>query len=240
MVDNEVIRMINGSTLYGLNHETSDEDYVVIFMEPPEVVFSNRKIHSVNLEPEVDGVGYSLRHFVQLALDGNPSVLTVLHAPIERAKAVTWFPVWKIFALKGGFTSMRAAPRFLGYMNNQRERLGGTRTGHIPNRPELVEKYGYDTKYAMQALRLGMQGVEYFSTGTISSPMETNLIELLKDVRFGKYSYEQVMSLVLETEEALIEAIAKNALPPEPDEKMIYTYVRELHEDWWSKGEHHG
>jgi hypothetical protein len=34
------------------------------------------------------------------------------------------------------------------------------------NRAELVEQFGYDTKYAIHTLRLGHQGVEFLETGT--------------------------------------------------------------------------
>jgi hypothetical protein len=39
------------------------------------------------------------------------------------------------------------------------------------NRPELVAVHGYDTKYAMHALRLGLQGVELLSSGKITFPV---------------------------------------------------------------------
>jgi hypothetical protein len=34
----------------------------------------------------------------------------------------------------------------------------------------LVAEHGYDTKYAMHALRLGAQGVELLTTGRIALP----------------------------------------------------------------------
>jgi uncharacterized protein len=37
--------------------------------------------------------------------------------------------------------------------------------GAHTNRPELVAVHGYDTKYAMHALRLGLQGIELLTTG---------------------------------------------------------------------------
>ena len=38
--------------------------------------------------------------------------------------------------------------------------------GAHTNRPELVAAHGYDTKYAMHALRLGLQGIELLTTGS--------------------------------------------------------------------------
>ena len=43
-------------------------------------------------------------------------------------------------------------------MNNQRERLGGTRGQVRVNRPELIAAHGWDVKYGMHALHLAHQG----------------------------------------------------------------------------------
>lgn len=68
--------------------------------------------------------------------------------------------------------SQRAVHRFMGYMRAQRERLdGGGRRGRVPNRPELVERYGYDVKYASHALRLAYQGLEIARDGRLTLPM---------------------------------------------------------------------
>lgn len=150
---NRIIKILNGSRLYGTFNEDSDYDYIGVFVEPAEYVFSDRKIETAPLhnrgsqektEPgDLDGQQYSLRHFLKLALDGNPSILTAFFAgpefwdeSDEAGKA--------LMALAPEVVSMKAAPRFKGYMKNQLDRLTGVRTGHIPNRPELVEKYGFD------------------------------------------------------------------------------------------------
>jgi len=42
--------------------------------------------------------------------------------------------------------------------------------GAHTNRPGLVAIHGYDTKYAMHALRLGLQGIELRTTCRITLP----------------------------------------------------------------------
>lgn len=84
----EIIRIVNGSRLYGTFQEDSDHDYIAIYVEPAEIVFSDRKIETSllhdrnpeerNVDGGIDGIAYSLRHFIKLALDGNPSILTAL------------------------------------------------------------------------------------------------------------------------------------------------------------------
>jgi hypothetical protein len=68
--------------------------------------------------------------------------------------------------------SQRAVHRFLGYLNGQRERLlGHGRRSRVPNRPELVARYGYGVKYASDALRLAYQGLEIVRDGRLTLPM---------------------------------------------------------------------
>lgn len=50
-------------------------------------------------------------------------------------------------------------------------RSHGRGSGAQTNRPELVAEHGYDTKFAMHALRLGAQGVELLTTGRITLPV---------------------------------------------------------------------
>ena len=55
------------------------------------------------------------------------------------------------------------------------------------NRPELVAVHGYDTKYAMHALRLGIQGVELLRSGriTLSRPRTIPQLPALGAARRG-------------------------------------------------------
>lgn len=178
---NRIIKILSGSRLYGTFNEDSDYDYIGVFVEPAEYVFSDRKIETAPLHNrgsqektaagDQDGQQYSLRHFLKLALDGNPSILTAFFAGPE---------FWDESDLAGKalmelaplVVSMKAAPRFKGYMKNQLDRLTGIRTGHIPNRPELVEKYGYDC-YSDDTEFLTFNGWKYYDEITIDDQLAT-------------------------------------------------------------------
>ena len=53
-------------------------------------------------------------------------------------------------------------------MQRQRERMIGTRGQMNVTRPELISKYGYDTKYAGHLVRLGYQGIEVMLSGGLT------------------------------------------------------------------------
>jgi hypothetical protein len=47
--------------------------------------------------------------------------------------------------------------------------------GRDVTRPELVEKHGYDTKFAAHMVRLGYQGVELLETGRFTLPLPASV-----------------------------------------------------------------
>lgn len=241
----EIIRIVNGSKLYGTNVDTSDDDFMAVFLEPMESVYMRAKMETVQLRDkpvgvrseagDVDCTAYSLRHFAKLAAAGNPSVLTLLSAPDSavvretEAGAALRSPVMQQL-----FASKLAAPRFKGYMLRQKERMLGERGGHMPKRPELVEKYGFDTKYANHVLRLGIQGCEFLRSGYMTLPMSEDDVNLLLRVRGGEYSFEKTVELIEAVEADLERATRSCQLPDEPDYAAISRFLREFHEELWS------
>jgi len=133
---------------------------------------------------DIDLVVYSLRKWAKLALQGNPTVLIPLFAPVTRTSAHGQ----SLRDMASAFASKEAGKRFIGYLRGQRERLLGQRGQKDVNRPELIEKYGFDTKYCMHMLRLGIQGVEFLTTGKITLPMREPFRSQLLEVRLGKVS----------------------------------------------------
>lgn len=91
-----------------------------------------------------------------------------------------------------GFLSRQAVERFLGYMQSQRERMLGQSKRNVPNRPELIEKYGWDVKYGSHALRLAYQGLEIASTGNLSLPLPDRERERVLSVKRGEVPRDEV------------------------------------------------
>ena len=119
---------------------------------------------------DLDLTIYSLRKWARLALQGNPTVLLLLYLPDE-AIVIRTTAGDRLRGLASAFASKHAGKRFLGYLEAQLQRLVGERGQRDVNRFELVEEFGYDTKYAMHMLRLGHQGVEFLESGRLFLPM---------------------------------------------------------------------
>lgn len=246
-----ILRSVVGSTLLGLTSAdgSSDVDEMGIVIEPIELalptegqpfeqfVYRTAEARTGNTaassEPgDIDLTLYSLRKYIRLALNGNPTILLLLFAPDgPLTRYDSRGSQLKDFA--SDIISRRAGKAFLGYLHAQRQRLLGERgnAGHGRPRSQLIEKFGFDTKYAMHMVRLGLQGLELMSTGSLTLPMdEEHRIELSR-IRNGEMSLQDILTLTGDIETDLKDLVNTTFLPPEPTvgpvtEWMQLTYFR--------------
>lgn len=255
-----ILRTQVGSGVHGTAVSGQDDrDEMGICLEPAEFVtglarvprgtdedgwipFEQYERHTVWDEPgglanrsgagDLDVVIYSARKWCRLALDGNPTVLLVLFVPDEE---VLWRtePGAELVDNAHRFVSKRAGARFLGYLQSQKAAMTGEVGAHT-NRPELVAVHGYDTKYAMHALRLGMQGVELLTTGRISLPVPEPDRSYLRSIRRGEVELAEVVEAVERAEQRLIELADTSTVPDEPDRSWVDDWLHRSHLAYWA------
>jgi uncharacterized protein len=241
----EILRTVVGSGVHGIAIEgTDDHDEMGVFIEPPEHVLGLReplKHYVFRTQPEgarsgpgdTDLTIYSLRKYLRLATKGNPTALLPLYAPAESLLVVT--PLGEeLRALAPAMLSQRAVHRFLGYMNSQRERLVGNKG--LPNRPELVARYGYDVKYASHALRLAYQGLELMRDGRLTLPMPERERERVLRVKRGDVpemadALDEIARVQAQIEDHL--ATGSSPLPAEPELPVISEWAVGAHRRHW-------
>lgn len=229
-----------GSEAHGLALPgKEDHDEMGVFIPPPEYVLGLKQLEHVVKRDRPEGVRsqpgdtdlvlYNLRKFCGLALKGNPSILTLLFVEPDESTYLGRELILK----RDMFASKRAIRAFLGFMTQQKERLEGSRGQMNVNRPELVEAYGFDTKYAMHVLRLGYQGVEYASTGHLTLPMSPTYRDLLLDVRRGEVQLPTVLAETGHLEKQLENLLKTSLLPDEPDYDKANSWLCTWHEEFW-------
>lgn len=235
---NEILRGLVGSTAHGLNIEGQDDrDEMGVFIEPPENVCGltscDHYIYRTQPEGVRSGPGdldltlYSLRKFVGLATKGNPSVIVLLWLP----EYITITPAGhELVRMREAFVTKEAGARFLGYLTSQKMGLLGKRAKTV-QRPELVERYGYDTKFAMHALRLGLEGIDYLTEGRLTLPVREPNRSVLRGVRTGQYSFAEVVKLIEGAEARLCELV--NVCAFEADCDRIDAFMVEAHQQHW-------
>ncbi|WP_159945427.1 MULTISPECIES: DNA polymerase beta superfamily protein [unclassified Nocardiopsis] len=236
-----VLRCRVGSEVHGVTvDQQQDRDEMGICVEPPEYVIGLRAFeqyvyrsqpdHTRSGPGDLDLTVYSLRKWMRLALDGNPTVLLPLFVP--ESQVVTITPVGRdLRANAHRLLSRRAGLRFLGYLRAQRDRMEGLRGGKHTNRPELVDVHGFDTKFAYHMVRLGVQGVELLETGHLTLPMPEPDRTWLRELRRGEHSRTEALERAGDLEQRLAGLCATSDLPGEPDtawadEWLVRTYQR--------------
>lgn len=132
------------------------------------------------------------------------------------------------------FVSRLAADRFLGYLAAQRDAMTG-RSGAHTNRPELVARHGYDTKFAMHALRLGVQGIELLSTGRITLPIPEPDREYLRSIRRGEVPLAEVVASVDDAEHRLLRLRASSTVPAMPDREWVNAWLHRSYLAHWNR-----
>lgn len=240
-----------GSTLYGVQSAdgVDDLDLVSIVVERPEYVTGLKRWESHVWRTAADGerssagdidhTYHSLRKFVRLACKGNPSILIALFAPEKKLHLSTPLGL-SLQSLAPSIVSRKAIPRYRGYMRSQALRLlgekgvgRGARTGA---RPELVEKYGYDTKFAMHMVRLGLQARELSDTGRLRLPMRGIDRSVCKRVRHGDWTVDEALNFAfhLDAELAEIESGEReSALPEKTDYGAVNDWLHAAYSEVW-------
>jgi hypothetical protein len=257
-----ILRVQVGSGVHGTAVSGQDDrDEMGLCLEPPEFVtglarvpngvgglgpsvrFEQYERHTAWDRPgglanrsgagDLDVIIYSARKWARLALAGNPTVLLVLFVPDDEV----------VFRNQAGaeltsnshrFVSRLAASRFLGYLRAQKSAITGAPGAHT-NRPELVAVHGYDTKYAMHALRLGLQGVELLTTGRITLPVPEPHTGYLRAIRHGQVPLSEVIGAVTAAEAELARLRDANSVPAEPDRKWVDKWLHRSYLDYWDR-----
>lgn len=183
---------------------------------------------------DLDVVVYSARKWARLALAGNPTVLLPLFVPDDEVVVRTPAGA-ELVANAHRFVSRRAADRFLGYLRRQRVGITGESAVRT-NRPELVAAHGYDTKYAMHAARLGLQGAELLATGRITLPVPEPDRALLRSIRAGELPLADAVAVVDRAEAALRRLREAPAVPDEPDADWVDAWLHRCHLAYWEDG----
>lgn len=224
-----ILRCQVGSGVHGTSIKGHDDrDEMGIAIEPPEYVvglrrFEQYEYHTAWERPgglanrsgpgDLDETIYSARKWMRLALNGNPTVLLPLFVPESEIVLITTLGR-ELRDLTPVIVSRQAGHRFAGYLQAQRRGLlSHDGKGRDVTRPELIEQYGWDTKFGGHMVRLGYQGIELLETGRITLPMPEPERAIVREIRTGGISMTDALRLAEEQEGRIRELIAESRLP---------------------------
>lgn len=227
---------VMGSVAYGVSSDSSDVDVYGWAIPPKDDVFPH-------LRGEVPGFGrqrerfgqYQEHHardpdalggrgrtydltifgivkFFQLAMENNPNVIDSLFTPADCVLHCTAAGTLvrenrRLFLHKGAW------PKFKGYAYSQLHKLAIKQpTG---KRAELVERHGYDTKFAYHVVRLLGEVEQILLEGDIDLRRDR---ERLKAIRRGEWPEDRLRRWAADKEADLERAYAASKLPAAPDQ----------------------
>jgi predicted nucleotidyltransferase len=245
-----ILRCLVGSGVHGLSiSDQDDRDEMGICTEPPEYViglrqFSQYEWHTAWARPggranrsgpgDLDETVYSLRKYMQLALNGNPTVLLPLFAPEDNLVTVTDLGR-ELRGLAPQIISRQAGKRFAGYLNAQRRSLlSHDGKGRDVTRPELIAAYGFDTKFAGHMIRLGIQGAELMETGRITLPVPEPWRTMIRVLRVGGYGMQWALDEAARLEQHITRLTETSPLPEYPDRGAADRWLVSAYQRAWA------
>lgn len=227
-----LVRWLAGSHAYGVAGPDSDKDYVEVYAENPEYVTGMSKARNrQNVSEEEDVARYPLRNWANLTQLGNPNMVETLFIEPEYSH-----PIWTehIAPIRDSFLHAGMGDRFKGYATGQVRSLEGERNMKT-NRPELVEKYGWDTKWGYHALRVACEGVMLMFEGELRFPLPD--AKFLIGVRNGEVEKEHVIKQVYMAIDVLASVQKRTVLPTRPDTQAINDALHAAYLSAWSEQE---
>lgn len=240
-----ILRVLVGSGVHGTAIGGQDDiDEMGVCIEPPGTVTGLRRFehYTYRTQPEgvcsgpgdLDLVVYGLRKYARLAAQGNPTVLLPLFVGDEHIAYVNDLGR-ELRAKAHLFVSKQAGDRFKGYLHSQRQGLMGLRSGGTRNqgRADIRAKYGFDVKFAMHMVRLGLQGVELLSTGRITLPIPEPGLTWCRELRRGEHSKEEALERAEHLEARIDALMLTSTLPEKPDYAAIDMWLESAHRRHW-------
>lgn len=216
--------------IYGCYVEPRDRILGLLSME--HFVWSSASHDQKNTADDVDITMYSLHRWGELMLKGNPAILHYLFAENYAPSNRTWDE--HIISRREMFLSKRAANQYLGFADSQRMRLTGERgMGRHGQRPDLVEEFGFDVKFAMHYIRLLYECRELLRQNYLTLPRPEPERTHLIDIRSGKLTQQEVFACGKDLATECESLLAASHLPDTPDVRVISQILADAYEHHW-------
>jgi predicted nucleotidyltransferase len=172
---------------------------------------------------EYDVTIYSIVKFFQLCMENNPNMVDSLFLPRRCVLHSTAIYEHvrdnrRLFLHKGSWH------KFRGYAYSQMAKVKNKTNRSNPKRAEIIEKFGFDTKFAYHICRLLLEVEQIMMTGDV---ILDNNAKMLKSIREGEWTLEQIEKWADDKEADLEKFYVTSSLQHSPDEKKIKAVLME-------------
>ena len=228
-----------GSISYGIAIDTSDVDIYGFCIPSKDIIFPHlsgeiqgfgrqiqrfdqfqaHHVYDKDSKKEYDISIYNIIKYFQLVMDNNPNMIDSLFVPQRCVLHCSQIGDLvrqnrKLFLHKGIFHKLK------GYAYSQLHKMRIKKPEG--KRKELIEKYGYDTKFATHVVRLLVQCEQVMMEEDLD--LERNR-EQLKSIRRGEWKFEDVVNFFNQKERELESLYHSSKLQHSPNERKIKTLL---------------
>lgn len=233
MISNTQYITMMGSTAYGVANADSDYDYYGFCIPPKHIIsphlagvihgFGNQgekfeqwqQAHISHNGKDYDFQIFNIVKYFDLCMGSNPNMIDSIFTPARCVGFAT--PVAEhVRDNRKLFLSKECWPKFKGYAGSQLHKIDNNKP--VGKRKELVDKYGFDVKFAYHIVRLMDEVEQILMEGDINLERAR---ETLKQVRRGEWTILQLKDWYNDKSKQLEELYHKSELPLKPDEDKI-------------------
>lgn len=232
---------IMGSNAYGVSSDMSDTDIYGFSIPDKEVIFphlsgiiqgfdkeyeifNQYQQHHIKDESnnrEYDICIYNIVKYFSLCMDNNPNMIDSLYTP-DRCVVYSTEVGKHVRENRDLFLHKGSWHKFKGYAYSQLHKIKSKSPEKDGKRYAIVEKYGYDVKYAYHVVRLINEVEQILNEHTIDLERDR---EQLKAIRKGEIELEQIIEYFNTKEKSLEIAYQNSTLRHKPDKKVIKTLL---------------
>lgn len=229
---NVILLNVMGSEAYACNTDHSDKDIYGVCIPPKHYLYADKKIIGYDqLEKfdqwqlhgfEQDRVKYdfsiyNIARYFHLLEDNNPNMLDSIFVS-QRCVLFSSAIGQRIREHRRIFLSKKCYHKMKAYALSQLHKLDRKPEG---KRVAIVEKYGYDVKYASHAVRIVSQCEQILKEHDLDLEKEK---ETLKSIRRGDWTLDQVKQWFYDRDRQIEKIYYESTLKEKPD----HDAVREL------------
>lgn len=223
--DNIILLTIAGSVAHGTSLPTSDFDLRGVTVELTSDIMGLSHFEQFE-DRQTDTVIFGLKKFVRLCLNSNPNMLEILGA--DRENIVIISKEGELLRDNSNlFLSKKVIESYGNYAASQLKKLQQTLA--LPTALQSEQEQARLLKHAMHLVRLLITGRHILENSAIK-PLQERERELLRAIRLGHYSYEQIFSLVKDLESDFGSAALSTQLPHQPDYDNVQKLLISLYQ----------
>lgn len=230
---------IMGSVAYGVSSDSSDMDVYGFCVPSKDIVFPHLtgeipgfgrqkkrfdqfQQHHIDCEPkQYDLSIYNIVRYFHLCMECNPNMIDSLFTPRDCILHITQVGEM-VRSARHKFLHKGSWHKFKGYAYSQLHKMSGKKAEG--KRVELIEKYGYDVKFAYHTVRLLYEAEMILLEGDIDLRRHR---EHLKSIRRGEVKEQEIRDWAAAKEADLEKAYASSLLRYKPDETAIKALLLE-------------